>query len=292
MFILNEKNYAEDCIKNGIAGKKPLLSTSIIARYLYHCRGMKGKKIIAFLTDFIHRNGLGYGTDESYWDEKIEKVAKDAKKYPLHEIDGVPITESELATIEGIHNKLLERLAFTVLCIAKLNNLRNPKNNGWINTEDREVFKLARISGTVMERRIRLGRLFRLGLLENSKRIDNLSYRVTFIDVKSDSVLFIDDFRELGNQYLKFKGENLFICAKCGILAKGNKNRTKRYCNACSAYIPMESKLITCIDCGETIKVEAKNNRAKRCPACQADRNRELSRIRAQRRREILLKST
>lgn len=286
MIILNERKFAEDCIENGINNKKPLLSVAIIARYLYYCKGMKGKRIIEYLTDLIHRNGLGYGREKSYWDAKIEKVAREAKKYPLHEIDGVPITESELATIEGIHNKVLERLAFTALCIAKLNVLRNPKNNGWINSEDKEVFGLARITGTSMERRIRIGRLFRLGLFENSKRIDNLSYRVTFIDDESPTKLFITDFRELGLQYKKYKGENLFQCAKCGIIAKNNKNRTKRYCDACSTYTPMESKLITCIDCGETVEVGSKNNRAKRCPACQVKRNKELRRMRNQKMKE------
>ena len=40
--------------------------------------------------------------------------------------------------ILGLKNKVLERLAFTMLCLAKLNNIKNPKNNGWVNAESKE----------------------------------------------------------------------------------------------------------------------------------------------------------
>lgn len=269
MIILNEKAYAEDCLRGVFNREKPLLSISILARYYYHCVGYRNKKIIAAIIDFLDEFYPQYRNSKNYWLDNVEKVAKSAKKYPLHEIDGVPITESELTTIEGIHNKVLERLAFTALCIAKLNNLRNPKNNGWVNSEDREVFALARISGTSTERRIRIGRLFRLGLLENSKRIDNLSYRVTFIDDESPTKLFITDFRELGYEYMLYKGANLMRCRECGILTYDNKNKTKVYCSNCSAVEPMGTKWVVCSDCGDKFEVDSRNNRTKRCPSCQ-----------------------
>lgn len=287
MIILNEKMYAEDCLRGVFNKDKPLLSISILARYYYHCMSYSKKKVIEALMAFLEKFYPQYRYNKNYWIDNVEKVAGNAKKYPLHEIDGVPITESELTTIEGIHNKALERLAFTALCIAKLNNLRNPRNNGWINTEDREVFKLARISGTAMERRIRLGRLFRLGLLENSKRIDNLSYRVIFIDDDSPVKLYISDFRELGYEYMLYKGGNFLRCRECGILTYDNKNKTKVYCDNCRAIEPMGTKWITCSDCGEVFEVNSRNNRTKRCPACQLIANREQWRIRKQKQRDL-----
>ena len=54
--------------------------------------------------------------------------------------------------------------AETALYIAKLNNARNPNNNGWVNTEDKEVFKIARISDNTIDRQKRIGKLCAAGL--------------------------------------------------------------------------------------------------------------------------------
>ena len=50
MIILNEKEYAEDCINNGYVDKKPFLTLSILAKYYYHCLGYRKKKIISLFT--------------------------------------------------------------------------------------------------------------------------------------------------------------------------------------------------------------------------------------------------
>lgn len=53
------------------------------------------------------------------WQDTIERQVKKAKKYSLIEIDFIPITKNELDTIKSIKNKPQERLAFTLLCLAK-----------------------------------------------------------------------------------------------------------------------------------------------------------------------------
>lgn len=103
-----------------------------------------------------------YTSNKASWDENIEKIAANAGKYTLFEIDGVWITKAELETIQNIHNKVLERLAFTMLCIAKLNNMKNPQNQSWVNTDVKELFSLARISCSVVNRYERLGMLNQL----------------------------------------------------------------------------------------------------------------------------------
>ena len=285
MIILNEKEYAEDCLKGRFNSDKPLLSVAILARYYYHCKKYKRKQIISALMEFLEQHYPQYRRDADYWTESIEKVVDNAKKYPLHEIDGVWITEAELITIDSINDDVLARLAFTILCLAKLNNMRNPKCNGWINTDDKEVFKLARISGTVAERRVLLGRLCKMGLLENSKRIDNTGYRATYIDDESPQKLLVSDFRELGYEYYLYKGENYTRCCECNILIPNNKNRTKKYCSACSAPTPMITKWLSCSNCGDKFEVRSHSNRSMRCPACQRVQARELARIRKQRSR-------
>lgn len=275
MIILNEKEYAEECLKSGIINKKPLYTVNILAKYYNQVLGQKKKQIISSLTAFLDTYYPCYIYNKEYWLDQIEHAAQNAGKYKLHEIDGVSITQAEMDTITSLKNKVLERLAFSVLCIAKLNNLRNPNNNGWVNTEDKEVFKLARISDDMIERQIRIGKLYDAGLIELPKRIDNPSYRVTFVDNDSSAIVFVSDFRELGYEYLAYKGENFIRCGECGILTRGNKNGTKQYCAGCAAYTPMETKLVSCIDCGEPFEIMAKNNQSKRCPHCYTHHRRE-----------------
>ena len=227
MIILNEKEYAEECLKNKTVGKKPFFTLSILAKYYYHCLGYRKKKIIELLTDFMTKYYPQYNGDRANWDNTIDKIAANAGKYELFEIDGVWITTAEFEVISNIHNKVLERLAFTMLCLAKLNNIKNSKNQGWVSLEAKEIFKLARISCGTTERYKKLGTLNQLGLLEFPKKNDNLSCRVTFMSEDSDKVLLVSDFRELGYEYLKYCGDSFIRCCDCGILIKKDASNTQ-----------------------------------------------------------------
>lgn len=270
MIILNEKEFAESCINNGQIVGKPFTTLSILAKYYYHL-GYRKKRITSLLIDFMVQNYPRYENNNPDWNSNIERIANNAGKYTLYEIDGVWITQSEIDTITNIHNKVLERLIFTFLCLAKLGNIKNEQNNGWVNVCDKEIFALARITCNLQDRDVKIGKLRKLGLLELPKRNDNLSCRVTFIDDESKKVFQVCDFRELGYEYLKYKGENYIRCNECGILTKGNKNNTKKYCSSCVQYSPQETKKIKCVDCGYEFQVDAKNNRTCRCISCQQE---------------------
>ena len=279
MIVLNEKEYAEECLKSRIVNNKPFFTLSILSKYYYHCCGYRKKKITELLIDYMDKYYPYYASNKASWDENIEKIAANAGKYTLFEINWVWITKAELETIHNIHNKVLERLAFTMLCIAKLNNMKNPKNQGWVNTDAKELFSLARISCSVVNRYERLGMLNQLGLLEFPKKNDNLSSRVTFIDDESEKIIFISDFRELGYEYLKYLGENFIRCRDCGVLIRNNKTGTKKYCSSCAGYTPQETKTIVCVDCGKEFEIVSKNTKSTRCKDCQENKNRERKRM-------------
>lgn len=271
MIVLDERKYAENCLRDGSINDSPFFTLSILAKYYYHYLGFRKKKIIKLLLEFLEKNYPKYELNKYTWQTSVEKLAARAGKFPLFEIAGVSITKSELDTIANIHNKVLERLAFTMLCLAKFGNAKNDSNNNWVNLDSKEIFKLARISCKANEREIKIGQLYQMGLLEFSKRNDNLNCRVTFVDNDSEEVVFISDTRELGYEYLKYKGENFIRCADCGILTRGNKNGTKRYCKDCSAYTPKETKTIVCVDCGKEFQVKGSNKRTIRCNDCQRE---------------------
>lgn len=270
MIILNEKDYAEDCLRKHEINTKPFQTLSILAKYYYYCKGFRYKKIVKLLTEYIERCYPNYVNNKMSWENTIDKLAKNVKKYTLYEIEGVSITSNEMSVIDALNNEVLKRLAFTLLCLAKLGNLRNINNNGWVNNDAKEIFELARIACTAENRYVNLGMLGNLGLLEFPKRLDNLSARVTFIDPTGDEVLFVSDFRELGYEYLNYKGGNFTRCSNCGKLFRNNKCKSKRYCNSCAHPEPMGTKRIRCVDCGKYITVSAKDNQTNRCNDCYA----------------------
>ena len=269
MIVLNELEYAEDCLRHKRIDKKPYFTLSILAKYYFYHLGYNKEQIIENLTSFLSTTYPKYQKEYAYWNDTIEKIASNVEKYTLYEIEGVWITENELHTIEGIENKVLERLAFTMLCLAKLSIQRNPKSNGWINDDAKSIFSLARISGSVTDRYVRISELYDLGLIELPKKNDLLSYRITFIDDESKNVLFIHDFRELGYEYQKYRGRKLFRCGECGRLFYPSHGNQK-YCRQCNAdaHKYSNTKTIYCIDCGTPFVVSIKNNKTCRCKNC------------------------
>lgn len=290
MIILNERAYAEDCLRNNKMDTKPFQTLSIIANYFYHVKNYsKDEMFIALVEYYSLANPKEYFQNKQFWENTIDTIISKAGKYPLYEIDGIWITNNEFETINRIKGESLKRLIFTLLCLSKLNNLKNPSNNFWVNNDYKEIFTLARVNCKKIERYINIGKLYRLGLIEVAKRIDNLSIRITFADTtknsysRNDGDLFVSDFRELGYEYLYAMGGNFIRCAECGILTRGNKNGTKKYCNNCSGYTPKATKEITCVDCGTTVIIKSMNTKTCRCEACQSTINREKTKIRKRR---------
>lgn len=286
MIILNEAEYAEKCLLSGNVGPRPYHTLAIIAKYYYYVHGYKRKEIIKCLTDYLSKYYPAYNSERNEWDENIEKIADNVKKFKLYIVDGVSITANELKTIKAIDNKQLEKLAFTLLCLAKLGNKKRENNNGWVNNETREIFKLARVSGNEESRNLKLNALWKMGLIEFPTKNTNLSIRVKFVDDDSKEKLFINDFRELGYIYLKYIGEPIKVCKKCGVLMNVVKGKSGRYCKDCANPKPVLWREIICSDCGRSVVLPKINRRSTRCPDCYA-LHRKIRKLETQAERRI-----
>lgn len=277
--ILNEKKYAEDCLSNKISDLPNFQTLSILARYFYHIEKQRKKKIAKSLLDYVVMKDPIYEANKKRWSDMIENISANTSKYALNEIDGVRVTVSEMEKIDSLERKQIRRLAFTILCLAKLSNLRNPNNNSWVNISHKDIFKMARISCGVKDRNIKINVLYQNGLIEFAKRNDNLSIRVTFVDDDSPEKLFVTDFRELGYEYMLYSGGNITRCSECNKLIPNNAQHTVRYCSSCSADNKDEKKEIKCVDCGNYFNVRKFNSKSTRCPYCRSIYRRERKRI-------------
>lgn len=230
--VLNEREWAENAIANRQLGKKPVETLSRVARYYCQSEKYKKREVRAKLEDFLLQCDPGVVLVK--WADTIDRIVRAADKYPLIELEGVDVTEAELQTVRSLEGKQLQRLAFTLLCVAKYWDATQPKNNGWVNTADKEIMKMANINTSIKRQSLMLHEMKNAGLLRFSKRVDSLNIQVRFIRTNSPVAIHISDFRNLGNQYLLYCGEPYFQCALCGLTIK-SKGHGLKYCPDCAA---------------------------------------------------------
>lgn len=223
-----------------------------VAKY-YHANGFKRKEIHALLEDFLIK--ADPSANIVLWQSAIDRQVKNAERYPLVELDGVAITKKELdicCGLSGAPSKvsktskrsgrqkncrgLQNRLMFTLICLAKFANAVNDKNDGWVNRQDNEIFRLANIKATTKRQALMYSDLRDLGLIRFSKKVDNVNVRVLCLDDDGDPELFITDYRNLGNQFLRYCGEPYIECASCGLVVR-RSNNSQLYCEECGVAI-------------------------------------------------------
>lgn len=268
--ILNERQRAEDIIRTGDLGKHVANSLSILARYYHKYEGLKNKqlynKLDGFMADY-YADYLPYN-----WSITIDSQVKKAEKYPLIEIDYIPVTKNELDIIKGLNDIMLERLAFTYLVLAKFYNLRNSDNNGWVVLQPSAVFTLANLSKSRLEQYEFIHELKELGFIELAKRIDNPNIRVTFIDNNSEVAVKVTQMVNVGYYYLKYIGKDIKPCPRCGKLMRSRF----KLCNDCRDKPAMRYK--TCVDCGLDFLVPVNAAKKCRCNACQKEYRKKYQR--------------
>ncbi|MFD2663059.1 hypothetical protein [Paenibacillus thailandensis] len=171
------------------------------------------------------------------WISRIEYAIKNVQKYgvELVNIDKVDITETELQRIKDINDNDIEKIAFVYLVYAKILNKIKSNNDNWVGIKIKDILKDALITKgykSIREQQTVLRILNDMGLLRSSKKVDNTSERVCFIDYTSDISFSINDFRDYVLTYLRWKGENIGNCETCSKLIQVKSNR-KLYCLEC-----------------------------------------------------------
>lgn len=234
--VLNEYEWAEKMIANHDLGKKPIETLSRVAKYYYENHYTK-KDIRGMLDDFMLQ--CDPSVSLVHWSETLDKVTKGASKFPLIRLDGVDITTSELERIELLDGKQVRRLAFALLCVAKYWDSVSDSNNHWVNTADKEIMQMANINISIKRQSLMFAELRDAGFIRFSKKIDNLNVQVLFMQ-DGGTAIHIQDFRNLGYQYLKYYGGNYFECANCGLTVKisnASTGRPQKYCPSCAVEI-------------------------------------------------------
>lgn len=228
---MNERRRAEDVLSSVRETTNPIHNVYLLSRY-YYAQGMRQKEVLEKIEDYLRQFPF---LVLPKWQRTVDKIVAKAKGKGLIEIEYVGITEKEFAEIAKLRKESLKKLAFTLLCIAKYFNTIRPENNSWVNTPDKDVFRMADIRTLDCKRQQQLIReLYLLGLIGYSKVVDNVNLQVLFVDAETEPVLHIYQFDDLGYQYLEYVGDPSIVhCKCCGKLIKKTSCR-KDYCDECA----------------------------------------------------------
>ena len=286
--IMNEYTYAENLLnkqdlKACDLGDKPSSTLNLLARY-YREIGKNDDEIKELLSDFLNRC-LKDKYKESKWIDSIFYQVTKSKKYNLKKVDNVIVTKSEMEIIQSVKGKSRQKVLFTLLILAKYYNAVSDKNKNWTNLEYKKIFKLANVQLSIQNQALLINDLYNCGFVNVSKNVGKPNIQVNFVDNESDGVLTITRLKDLGKEYLMFCGEDYIRCQKCGTLIKNYRN-TNKYCKTCGQYQPIETKIITCIDCGKEFSVDARITNKIRCDECQGEKKRKDTKLRVQRYRK------
>lgn len=229
--ITNEREWVEGALAARSLGKSPRQTLDRVAMYYHQHCGYSKKDIPAMLEKFL----LRCDPDISIvlWSDQIDRSAKNADRRPMIKVDGVDISARELSIVDSVAGIRQKRLLFTLICLAKYENAVRGNDSNWVKTEWKQVMALANIVTSSSVQMQLLRDLHDSKLIAYSRRVDDLSVRVLCLD-DNDPVLHISDFRNIGNQYMMYRGAPFIRCDGCDIVIK-KKSNSHRYCPNCAA---------------------------------------------------------
>lgn len=246
---LNEKEEIEKIINSGDIDDKPMSAIHSLAKY-YVAEGKEKDEIMTIIDEFMIKNYNRYNSVLYY--EKLNDTVNSAIKRnkSLLYIDSVNITKSEIEYINGLKKKF-KLVAFSYLVYAKILNKMNEGNDNWVADKyTSELFKDANVTHMGKQQTDLLSDFYEQGILDFKKF--NMRYnglKVNYLNEDDEVVWVVDDFREIGLQYLERYGTDadkskICTCEQCGIKFKYVKpklgGRPKLNCDKCTKLIAKE----------------------------------------------------
>lgn len=234
--IMNEKEFALEAIESRSLGDSPskvARTLRILAKY-YHTQGYKKKQIVELLKEAVLRNDCNAVL--SMWEGVIENVVKSTKDKILVEVDAVYVTKEELEICRQLESKQAQRVLFTAICLARYENAVRGDASGWVNVRYKDIFSMANVAVSKDRQCDIMYILVSAGLISLSGKATSTSFKVECLDDSGTHTLCVDDFRNLGNQYLMYCGEPYFKCSECGLVVR-KKSNAQKYCKDCSAEV-------------------------------------------------------
>ena len=255
MIILNETEWAAAAIGEKNLGKHPSDTMRMIARY-YIDNGMSRSEVAERMVEFLQV--CMPDVVVSKWKQMLTRAYKAAQKQPAVDIDSVVVTKGEIAAINAlpVNHIRQKRLAFTLLCLAKYWRARNAEYDNWVLTTETDTMEMANIRASMRERCKLFHDLSEAGLIRLPRKVDGKFVQVCFAEDDGEPALTITDFRNLGNQYMMYKGQPFFVCANCGAVTKIDNPKSRKpqkYCRECAGKVQIQQNIASVMRCRQRV---------------------------------------
>lgn len=230
--IIKESEILKNALM-GDVGKKPMETLRIMTKK-YFSEGKTKDEIFNEINEYMEENYIGYKA--SKWQSLITQMIKSVSKYNNYEIidvNEVHISEGEWNKILELKNTQLEKLAFILLVYQKINIIKNPDSDGWINQNFSDILTESCIRRGV-EQKALLHKLYSMGYISQKQSCDATSLKINYIDLNNEIKITINNFTNVIGYYDMFKNNIKYIeCEVCNKMVAQKGNKPKKYCSKC-----------------------------------------------------------
>lgn len=243
--FIDEEKLVDKFIKN----KKLINSNTYTylvayAKYLKH-KGLSKVKIRNELDIMMYTYYNGFCMAD--FDTIIQKVVNKYTKKETYEYKKpreINITVKELEYIRQKQDENIEHLLFTLLVLAKINDIDT--KDFIVVFDEADIFKISkykyqtRSKPRIEQRNIKLNDLKQLGYIEFGKIFNSQSIKLLYgtreFDENGINITITDDnIDDLTLHYHKWKGDKKIIeCEVCGKLVEVKPKSSQKYCVNCS----------------------------------------------------------
>ena len=241
--VLDENRWAKEMIANHTLGKKPSETLRRVARYYYDLGNSK-RETRKLLEGFLLNCNPTVSLPK--WSDSIDFALNYARKHSAIAIDHLTITGPELDIIKSLDGAMIQRLAFTLLCLAKYWDVITKSEMHWVNCKDSDIMRMANINTSIRRQSSMYHNLEAVGLISFSRRVDNTNVKVNYITDGAPAVI-ITELRNLGFQYAMYRKPQAYLkCANCGLVVKRSETdfrSSQKYCKDCAASVKLRQSV-------------------------------------------------
>lgn len=211
---------------------------TVLARH-YFSTGLNKEEVYNKLNEYYKSTGIGYNETVSY--EFINKLINrvyNSCRFNLIDISAITISINEWNKIIDLNDKHAEKLAFSILVHQKIEEIKNPRSSGWVNSSRSYMLSDAGFTTQTKDIKLNFHKLCMCGYLGKRRSVDGTGYLVNYRD--SDKTLYppkiiITKFDKIITYYDEHRnGVKYKECEVCGKRFKLSKNDySSKYCTPC-----------------------------------------------------------
>ena len=207
----------------------------MLSKYYLNELNYDNETTYKLIEDFMYEHNKNYNSVK--WKKIIRSIMSNGEKQNLVKIDKIGITKNEWNFVSSFGGSRKSRVLFTILIMTKYNNIKRQANDNWCSQDFKAIFKSSHSQMTKTQQSMMMYEFNMMKIIEFSKKINNISFRVNFIDETQDNILFyVEDLENLGLEYSLYAKPRMYIkCEECKKIIKTHNTIRKKICDNCKS---------------------------------------------------------